>query len=100
GDGYVVDTIEVPLDNPWKTLLACGAHAFLSDGRAVVVTMQGDVWLVSHLDSDKASWRRIAGGMHHLLGVVVHNDQIYTLGRNQITRLHDLNGDQQIDLYE
>ena len=100
GEGFVVDTIELPLDNPWKTLLACGAHAFLSDGRAVVVTMQGDVWLVSHLDSEKASWRRIAGGMHHLLGVVVHDDQIYTLGRNQITRLHDLNGDQEIDFYE
>ena len=100
GSGYVVDRIELPTDNPWKTPLACGGHAFLSDGRAVVVTMQGDVWLVDGLDSDEAIWRRIAAGMHHLLGVVVHEDVIYTLGRNQLTRLHDLNGDEEIDFYE
>jgi putative heme-binding domain-containing protein len=100
GNGYVVDRIELPTNNPWRTPLACGGHAFLSDGRAVVVTMQGDVWLVDGLDSDDAIWRRIAAGMHHLLGVVVHDDVIYTLGRNQITRLHDLNGDEEIDFYE
>ena len=82
------------------TLIAGGAHAFLSDGRAVVVSMQGDVWLVSGLDTDTANWKRIAAGMHHLLGCVVHEDKIYTLGRNQITRLHDLDGDEEIDFYE
>jgi azurin len=96
----VVDTIELPSNNPWNTLIAGGAHAFLSDGRAVVVSMQGDVWLVSGLDTDTASWKRIAAGMHHLLGCVVHEDKIYTLGRNQITRLHDLDGDEEIDFYE
>ncbi len=100
GSSYVVDRIELPTNNPWKTPLACGGHAFLGDGRAVVVTMQGDVWLVDGLDSEEAIWRRIAAGMHHLLGVVVHEDVIYTLGRNQITRLHDLNGDEEIDFYE
>ncbi len=99
-DGYVVDRIGLPFDNPWRTPLACGAHAFLSDGRAVVVTMQGDVWLVHLTEPDRATWRRIASGLHHLLGVVVHDDSIYTLGRNQITRLHDLNGDEEIDFYE
>jgi azurin len=100
GEGFVVDRIELPNHNPWRTPLACGGHAFLGDGRAVVVTMQGDVWLVDGLDTDTASWRRIAAGMHHLLGVVVHEDVIYTLGRNQITRLQDLNGDDEIDFYE
>jgi putative heme-binding domain-containing protein len=100
GSGYVVDTIELPNNNPWNTLIAGGAHAFLSDGRAVVVSMQGDVWLVSGLDTDTASWKRIAAGMHHLLGCVVHEDKIYTLGRNQITRLHDFDGDEEIDFYE
>ena len=28
------------------------------------------------------------------------NDDIYVLGRDQITRLHDLNGDGEIDFYE
>lgn len=98
--GYVVDTIELPTENPWNTLIAAGAHAFMSDGRGVVVSMQGDVWMVSGLDSEQATWKRIAAGMHHLLGVVVHEDKIYTLGRNQISRLHDLDGDDEIDFYE
>ena len=100
GRGFVIDTIELPSENPWNTLLAGGAHAFLSDGRGVVVTMQGDVWLVSGLDTEEATWKRIAAGMHHLLGVVVHEDKIYTLGRNQISRLHDIDGDEEIDFYE
>jgi glucose/arabinose dehydrogenase len=96
----VVDTIELPTENPWNTLIAAGAHAFMSDGRGVVVSMQGDVWMVSGLDTEQATWKRIAAGMHHLLGVVVHEDKIYTLGRNQISRLHDFDGDDEIDFYE
>ncbi len=109
--GLTVDTIELPLNNPWKTPLACGDHAFLADGTAIVVTMQGDVWRVEGLcdppivspDQSRygiARWRRIAAGLHHALGIVVHQDQIYVLGRNQITRLHDLNGDGEMDWYE
>jgi putative heme-binding domain-containing protein len=100
GAGYVVDTIGLPTENPWNTLITGGAHGFLSDGRAVLATMQGDVWLISGLDTQTASWKRIAGGLHHLLGVVVADEKIYTLGRNQITRLHDLDGDDEIDFYE
>lgn len=101
GDGFVVDTISLPTDNPWNVPLFCGDHGFLSDGTGIVVTMHGDVWRVSNIvNSSKAKWRRIASGLHHPLGVVVHEDQIYVLGRNQITRLHDFNGDQEIDWYE
>ncbi len=106
GAGYVVDTIEIPFDNPWRASMAIGDHDFLSDGTAIVATMQGDVFRVEGIaykrgsDNNKASWQRIATGLHHALGVVVHNDEIFVLGRNQITRLHDLNGDKLIDRYE
>lgn len=102
GSPYAVDKIELPVDNPWKTLLYCGGHDFLADGTAIVSTMQGDVWSVKGLDADleKVSWRRIASGLHQPLGVVVHDDQIYVIGRDQLTRLHDLNGDGEADFYE
>jgi putative heme-binding domain-containing protein len=107
GDGrpYAVDTIELPFDNPWKALMFCGGHDFLSDGSAVVCTIQGDVWRVTGLDSDPeqegvAQWRRIAAGLHHALGLVVVDDQIYVQCRDQLTRLHDLNGDGEMDFYE
>lgn len=104
--GFAVDTIALPFQNPWNTLLYCGDHAFMQDGTAILVTMQGDVWRVSGVAYDaqspnkKASWRRIASGLHQPLGVVVRAEQIYVLGRNQITRLNDLNGDGETDWYE
>lgn len=108
GKGFAIDTIALPLKNPWNTLLYCGDHAFMQDGTAIVVTMQGDVWRVEGASFDskkqtpnpKASWKRIAGGLHQPLGVVVREEKIYVLGRNQITRLHDLNQDGETDWYE
>jgi azurin len=105
GRPYAIDTIELPVDNPWKALFFCGGHDFLSDGSAVVCTIQGDVWRVTGLDSPPdrpgvAQWRRIAAGLNHALGLVVVDDQIYVQGRDQLTRLHDLNGDGEMDFYE
>lgn len=103
GAPYAIDTIELPAKNPWHALVFCSAHDFLSDGSAIVATMQGDVWKVRGLDDrlQKVRWRRIASGLTQPLGVVVDNrDRIYVQGRDQITRLHDLNGDDEIDFYE
>lgn len=96
---YVVDTFELPEDNPWNALLFCGGHDFLSNGEAIIATMHGDVWRVSD-EGASAVWRRVASGLHHLQGVVVHDDQIYVQGRDQITRLHDVDGDGEMDYYE
>ena len=99
---YAVDTIELPMANPWNALMFCGGHAFLPDGSALVCTMQGDVWQVSEFEypSQKATWRRFASGLHHPLGMVIDDDGIFVLCRDQITRLHDLNGDGEADFYE
>jgi putative heme-binding domain-containing protein len=102
GGPYVVDTISVPFTNPWKAPLFFGDHDFLPDGTALLCTMQGDVWRVEGLDDklDAVRWRRIASGLHQALGLVVAGGEVYVLGRNQITRLHDLNGDGEADFYE
>jgi putative heme-binding domain-containing protein len=99
---YTVDKIKLPTNNPWKALIYVGGHDFLSDGTAVLCTMQGDVWRVRGLDDGLKSvrWRRIASGLHQPLGLVVHDDQIFVIGRNQLTQLHDLNGDGESDFYE
>ena len=115
GRGFAIDTIEVPVKNPWNIPIACGDHAFLKDGTAIVATMHGDVWRVEGISYDAKSmtgsfnsnklnpmarWRRIASGLNQALGVWVDDEKIYVLGRNQITRLHDLNGDLETDWYE
>lgn len=99
---YAVDTIPLPTENPWKALIYGSGHDFLSDGSAVFCTMQGDVWRASGLDASlqNVRWRRIASGLFQPLGIVVHEDQIFVMGRDQLTRLHDLNHDGEADFYE
>jgi hypothetical protein len=99
---YAIDTIEPPFDNPWKSLLFFSDLDFLPDGTALVATMTGDVWSVSGLDASLGDvrWRRFASGLHQSLGLVVAEGHIYVLGRDQITRLHDANGDGEADYYE
>ena len=40
--------------------------------------------------SNSVRWRRFASGLHQALGLVVADGQVHVLGRDQITRLHDL----------
>ena len=99
---YTVDTLTPPFDNPWKAILHFGGHDFLPNGDAAICTMEGDVWLVKGINADlkKLTWQRIATGLYHPLGLRVVDGQVYVLGRDQITRLHDLNGDGEADFYE
>ena len=99
---YVVDDLALPEPNPWKSWIRPGGFDFFSDGRCAVCTMNGDVWIVSGIDGklDHLTWRRFAAGLYEPLGLKIVNDQIYVLGRDQITRLHDLNGDGEADFYE
>jgi putative heme-binding domain-containing protein len=102
GRPYAIDTIEPPFENPWKVPLFFGDHDFLPDGSALICTMQGDVWRVEGLDDDltEIRWRRFASGLNQALGLLVSDGQIYVLGRDQLTRLHDLNSDGEADFYE
>jgi putative heme-binding domain-containing protein len=99
---YAIDTIEPPFDNPWKALLFFGDHDFLPDGTAMICTMVGDVWHVEGLDAtlQNVRWRRNASGLHQALGLLVVDGKVHVLGRDQITRLHDLDGDGEADYYE
>jgi putative heme-binding domain-containing protein len=99
---WAIDTIELPWENPWQAQIFPGGHAFLPDGAALVCTMQGDVWHVSGFQypSQRAVWRRFASGLHQALGIHIDERGIFVLGRDQITRLHDLNSDGEADFYE
>ncbi|MCE9609447.1 MAG: hypothetical protein K8R23_04400 [Chthoniobacter sp.] len=103
GDGpYVVDEITPPENNPYKSWLRFGGHDFLPNGDVALVNIGGDVWHVSGLDDklEHVKWQRIATGLFQPLGCKVVDGKIYVLGRDQITRLHDLNGDGEADFYE
>lgn len=100
---YVVDTIPVPEKNPYNAWIRFAGLDFFADGgSAALSTWNGDVWVCSGIDDklEKLTWRRFASGMFQTLGLKVIDGKVYTLGRDQITRLHDLNADGEADFYE
>jgi cytochrome c2 len=101
-DAYVIDEIKLPLKNPWRRSVRFAALDFFSNGRAAAVTFDGDVWLIAGLKGhlENITWKRFASGIYSPLSLKIHKDKIYVFGRDQITRLHDLNKDGEADFYE
>ncbi|MBC8096907.1 MAG: c-type cytochrome, partial [Akkermansiaceae bacterium] len=102
---FAVDTIPYPEgdQNPWHSWMRLGGFDFFADGkRAAVCTWNGDVWLASGIEGDlkEVKWKRIASGLFQPLGVKIVAETIYVTCRDQIARLRDLNGDEEIDFIE
>ncbi len=99
---YVIDTLPVPFENPYQSPMFLGGVDFLSNGDAFVCTFFGDVWKVTGIDQslENVKWKRYATGLNQALGLAVRDDQVFVLGKDQITRLHDLNNDGEADYYE
>ena len=99
---YVVDTLTAPEQNPYKSWLRFTGLDFFPDGRAALCTWSGDVWIVSGIDAglEKLTWKRHAAGIGQPMGLKIVDGKVLTVSRDQITRLHDLNGDGEADYYE
>jgi hypothetical protein len=102
GEPYVVDDVKLPLTNPWKAQMFTSAFDFLPDGRAVISTFHGDVFIASGIDDKlaKVTWRRFAAGLYHPLGLKVVNGDVFVTCRDGIWKLRDTNGDGEADAYE
>ena len=100
---FAIDRINWPAQNPWDSWLRFGGLDLFPDGnRAALSTWNGDVWTVTGLNGtlDTLVWQRIATGLNQPLGLKIVGGQIYVLGRDQITRLVDLNADGETDFYQ
>ncbi|MHA3774049.1 DUF6797 domain-containing protein [Verrucomicrobiota bacterium sgz303538] len=99
---FTVDNVTIPTENPYKSWIRVGGLDFFKDGRMAFSTWSGDVWIGEGINQDlsKIKWHRYATGLFHALGLKIVNDELYVLGRDQITHLHDLNKDGEADLYE
>ncbi|HWL09435.1 MAG TPA: LamG-like jellyroll fold domain-containing protein, partial [Planctomicrobium sp.] len=99
---YLLDTLTLPFDNPYRALMFVSGHDFFSNGDIAVSTVHGDVWIVSGVNDElnQLKWKRFATGLFQPLGLKIIHDQVYVLGRDQITRLVDTNGDREADHYE
>ena len=99
---YVIDTLTLPEDTGYHSVLQLTSVAFQADGTALVATLAGEIWHVSGLDDDlkEITWKRFATGLHQPIGMHIDEDGIFVLERGQLTRLHDLNDDGEADYYE
>src|SRR5690606_14504596 len=75
---------------------------FLSTGRGIAVTMDGDVWWVDGLGGDLQDirWQRFASGLHEPMSLAIRDDEIFVFDRNGIWRLRDTDGNGEADDYQ
>jgi hypothetical protein len=99
---YVTDVATLPDNNPWGAKLRFGGFDFIDEDSAALSSWNGDVWVVKGLKGDwkELKWQRIATGLFEPLGLKVVKGEIYVNGRDQITKLIDLNGDGGIDYFK
>ena len=100
--GYAVDRIQLPVDNPQRRNVRPSGIDFFPDGRAAIVTYDGDVWIVSGLDRELRSvrWQRFAAGLHEPNAICIRGGkEIFVFGRNGITELTDTDGDGEANVY-
>lgn len=100
--GYALDRLTIPDETPWNTWFRTSALDFFPDGRMVVATYGGDVWIVSGIDNELLDlrWKRFAGGLYEPMGTKVVGDKIYVTCKDRLTRLHDQDGNGEADFYE
>lgn len=99
---YAVDNIALPFDNPEMAWIRPTAIDFMSDGRLLMATYMGDLWMATGIDQElkNIGWQRFATGLYEPMGIKVINDEIFVTCRNGIVRLHDLNKNGEADFYE
>jgi len=99
---YAVDEIALPYPNPWCRRIRPIDLAFQPDGTAVVLTFDGDVYVVSGLTDDAmiARWTRIAAGFNEPQSVQLREGDIFVFSRLGVTKLVDRDGDGETDAYE
>lgn len=99
---YVVDRIELPAENPWRRGVRPSDIQFLPDGTAVIVTLDGDVWLARglHETSGRVIWRRFTSGLHEPMSIAIREGAIFAFDRNGVWRLLDTDGDGEADRHE
>ncbi|MAG55984.1 MAG: hypothetical protein CMJ83_06815 [Planctomycetes bacterium] len=98
-DYYPVETLPLPKG----MVLEVSGIAMLSDGRPLVCTRRGEVWIVEDAyakDPAKATFKRFADGLQEPLGLLVHEGWIWFVQRGELSRMRDTDGDDIADEFE
>ena len=96
------ERIPLPLENPYGRAVRAAGIDFFKDGRLVLVTFDGDVWMGEGFrpGSKQVKWSRFASGLHEPLGLRLRDEEIFVFDRNGLWRLHDRDGNGEADYHE
>lgn len=98
---WVFDDLPLPVPNPWKRNVRVADLEFFPDGRAALVTFDGDVWIAKGLEGNAgAEWSRYASGLHEPQNLALRDGKIFVFDRNGIVCLHDIDGNGEADWHE
>ncbi|MFT5051396.1 MAG: glucose/arabinose dehydrogenase [Chlamydiales bacterium] len=93
---YTIETLSSPDD----VVFEVSGLALLPDGRPMVATRRGELWIVSGAYGDEPTYARFAEGLHEPLGLLQHDGWIYVVQRGELSRVRDTDGDGRIDELE
>jgi cytochrome c551/c552 len=85
---------------PEGTLLEVGGLCTLPNGDLAVATRRGDVFIVENPTSRSPYFRKVASGLHEILGLLYKNGALYCAQRGELTKLVDTNMDGKIDVFK
>lgn len=101
----------VPL--PEEVVLEVGGLDVLPDGRPIMCTRRGDVWIIDNASEQpplRPKFTLFASGLHEPLGLAVRREalgdvegqrtSVYCVQRGELTRMTDDDGDFKADRYE
>ncbi len=97
---FYVENIPLPYINSQHRNVRVSDIAFYEDGRAAVLTFDGDIWILSEAGKRDFYWTRFASGMHEPQGIVIRKEDIFVFDRQGITRVLDRDQNGEADFYE
>lgn len=100
-DYYKITTF----DTPKETALEVGSVDLLPEGKLILGTRRGEIWVVSGASSNDPSaisYKLFASGLHEVLGIAYNPKDkcIYATTRYEITKLKDTDGDGRADVFD
>lgn len=93
----------VTILEPEGVALEVGGLDVMPDGRPIVATRRGEVWVIGNAYEEPAfnpEFKRFAFGLHEPLGARWHEGGVLLVQRGELTKLIDRNGDDRADVYE
>ncbi|WP_160718127.1 hypothetical protein [Chitinophaga solisilvae] len=88
------------ISSPEGTLLEVGGLCTLPNGDLGVATRRGDIFIVENPSSKQPYFRKVASGLHEVLGLAWKDGSLYCAQRGELTRLTDTDMDGKIDKFE